>query len=127
MSWRDKVSNTTVLDLSKSAKMYTILRIRCLRWAGHVGRMEDSRLPKGICYGQLANAERPVRGPKLSFRDIIKRDEIAFDLPVDRWKEIAKYRSQWKTLVSKGRRSSESAHESFCNGRRDRRRHPSRH
>ena len=47
--------------------MYTILRTRRLRWAGHVVRMEDSHLPKGIFYGQLANAERPVGLPNLRY------------------------------------------------------------
>ena len=54
----DKVPNVQVLVRAGLSTMYTLLRQRRLRWLGHVRRMEDGRIPKGILYGELASGKR---------------------------------------------------------------------
>lgn len=123
VSWRDRVPNTTVLEETKALDMYTILRTRRLRWSGHVVRMEDSRLPKSILYGQLVNAPRPVGRPRLRYRDVLKRDMKAFGLPTDQWESLAVDRGTWGSLIKKGRHFSNQAYVSFCTQRRIKRQH----
>ena len=58
--------------------MFTMLRVRRLRWSGHVCRLDDGRLPKDIFYGELADAPSPRGRPRLCFKDVLKRDLGAF-------------------------------------------------
>ena len=41
---------------------------------GHVHRMDPSRLPRTILYGELTTGSRPVGPPCLHFKDVCKRD-----------------------------------------------------
>ena len=74
ISWRDKVTNTEVLDRAGLPTMYTLFRQWRIRWIGHVRRMEDGRIPKDILYGQLAVGKRPRGRPQLRYKDVCKRD-----------------------------------------------------
>ena len=53
LSWRDRAPNTSVLQASGSFDLITIIGHRRLRWAGHVCRMEDNRLPKEVLYRDI--------------------------------------------------------------------------
>ena len=72
LSWKDRVPNTSILQTTGSYDLITTIRHRRLRWAGHVCRMEDNRLPKQVLYSELPNAPRPIGRPKLRFRDVLK-------------------------------------------------------
>jgi hypothetical protein len=56
--WQDKVPDTEVLEKAKLPSIPTVLKKTQLRWAGHVSRMDDSRLPKQILFGELAEGAR---------------------------------------------------------------------
>ena len=42
-----------------------------LRWLGHVGRMDEERLPNRLLFGEL-NMKRPCHGAKKRWRDVLK-------------------------------------------------------
>ena len=44
--WSDFVTNIEVLEMAKVTSIEAMLIKTQLRWAGHVSRMEDHRLPK---------------------------------------------------------------------------------
>ena len=44
--WNDFVTNIEVLEMAKATSSEAMLLKTQLRWAGHVSRMEDQRLPK---------------------------------------------------------------------------------
>ena len=44
-----------------------------LRWLGHVGRMDEERLPNRLLFGEL-NMKRPCHGAKKRWRDVLKVD-----------------------------------------------------
>ncbi|KAJ7416841.1 hypothetical protein WISP_68248 [Willisornis vidua] len=44
-----------------------------LRWAGHVSRMEDHRLPKIVPYGELATGCCKRGAPKKTYKDSLKQ------------------------------------------------------
>ncbi|KAI8510833.1 hypothetical protein Bbelb_117490 [Branchiostoma belcheri] len=55
---QDKVSNLQVLETCGLTSVECMI-VKCqLRWAGHVVRMEDSRIPKVLLYGQLKQGQR---------------------------------------------------------------------
>jgi transcription termination factor 2 len=46
----------------------SILLKQQLRWAGHVARMEDTRLPKAVLFGELKLGSRSVGAPKKRYK-----------------------------------------------------------
>ena len=76
-----------------------------VRWAGHVVRMSDDRLPKQLFYGELATGKRPRHKPKKRFKDCLKNSMKDLDIDHDNWEETARNRAAWRTEVRKGCKS----------------------
>ena len=57
-----------------------------LRGIGHVTRMENSRLPKAVFYGELKEGSRKVRAPRLRSKDAFKRHLKNID-ELENWRE----------------------------------------
>ena len=55
------------------------------RWAGHVRRMTDDRLPKVAFYSEFAEGKRKRGGQKLRFKDVLKRHLKTANVDVDTW------------------------------------------
>ncbi|XP_072182260.1 uncharacterized protein [Diadema setosum] len=53
--WEDKVPDTEVLKRAGIPSIITKIRKAQVRWAGHVTRMSDDRIPKKFFYGELAD------------------------------------------------------------------------
>ena len=70
-----------------------------LRWAGHIVRMEESRLPKATFYGELCTGKRGIGRPRVRFKDCLKRHLKACSIDAETWEEKAKDRTAWKGLV----------------------------
>ena len=50
-----------------------------LQWLGHLGRMEDDRLPKKVLFGEMRK-KRACHGPKKRWRDQMSGDLLALTL-----------------------------------------------
>ena len=83
--WNDKIKNSTILSRCNMSGIETYLIKAQLRWAGHVSRMPDSRMPKQMLFGQIADAPRSVGRPLLRFKDKLKDNLKKCDLDVDTW------------------------------------------
>jgi hypothetical protein len=70
--WQDKIPDTDVLCRAKLPNIHTMLKSSQLRWAGHVARMEGTRLPKILLYGELSTGKRARDGPKKRYKDSLK-------------------------------------------------------
>ena len=57
-----------------------MLRKSQLRWAGHVTRMSDVRLPKRLVYGELQTGVRCHGGQEKRFKDTLKASIEDFGL-----------------------------------------------
>ena len=108
LTWQDKVPYAEIITRSKQPTMYALLKIRRLRWLGHVVRMQDHRIPKIILFGQLAEGKRPVGRPKLRFADVVKRDMKDLKIPLASWETIARDRPGWKRAVRSGAEAYDS-------------------
>ena len=72
------------------------------RWAGHVQRMDDSRLPKRLLYGELTAGQRSLGRPKKPYKDSLKESLKCYDIPYSTWEASANDRPAWRSLVSAG-------------------------
>lgn len=80
IKWQDRVTNRKVLESTGLSSLTGLIRLKRLRWLGHVHRMSDGRIPKDILYGELVEGSRPKGRPKLRFKDTCKRDMKSFDI-----------------------------------------------
>ncbi|KAK3738615.1 hypothetical protein RRG08_040273 [Elysia crispata] len=51
--WQDKIPDIEVLERADMPSVFTLQQKAHARWAGHVFRMPDSRLPKQMLYSEL--------------------------------------------------------------------------
>ena len=78
-----------------------------LHWTGHIIRMNDSRLPKAVFYGELSQGKRLRGGQRLRYKDVVKRHLKATHITVDHWETLAKDRQQWRQAIHKGKSHTE--------------------
>ena len=100
--WQDKIPDTEVLKRADSPHITTIMRKAQLRWAGHVTRMPDSRIPKQLFYGELHQGKRTVGGQRKRYKDSLKASLKEFSIPIQNWEALALNRSQWRSHISQG-------------------------
>ena len=99
ISWQDKVTNADVLSRAGLPSMYTLLRQRRLRWLCHVRRLEDSRSPKYILYGELALGRRITGRPHLRYKDVCVIDMNVADIDTMSWEGLAADRTKWRSAL----------------------------
>ena len=71
--WSDYITNLIVLERADITSIEAMLLKIQLRWAGHVSRMDDHRLPKIILYGELSSGLRNRGAPKKRYKDNLKK------------------------------------------------------
>jgi hypothetical protein len=71
---------------------------RLLRWAGHVARMDKTRMPRMLLTGWV-EAPRPVGAPQMTIGRTIKKALSSFKLPTEfpEWRKLAQERSTWRS------------------------------
>ena len=79
-----------------------------MRWLGHVKRMEDTRLPKQVLYGELSQGKRCTGRPKLRYKDICKRTLKELCIKEEEWSQMAEDRDKWRSEVFDGATSYEN-------------------
>ena len=98
----DRVPDTEVLERANAESVFSLLKRAQLRWAGHVYRMEDSRIPKQLLYGELASGTRKRGRPKLRFKDTLKASLKACYIDPETWEQTALNRPAWRHQTWKG-------------------------
>ncbi|XP_005102894.1 uncharacterized protein LOC101847595 [Aplysia californica] len=106
--WQDKAPDTAVLERAGTPSIYTILHKTRARWAGHVIRMADSRLPKQLMYGELLHGKRSVRGQKKRFKDCLKVSLKELGILNDLCETLAQDRPTWRCKLTKGAKAAEA-------------------
>ena len=99
LKWWDYVSDITVLERSKQTSIEALLLKRRLRWAGHVSRMNNNRLPKMVLFGELIEGHRNIGLPLKRFKDQLKCSLSNIDVPQEAWTELASDRASWRATV----------------------------
>ena len=101
IKWQDRIPDTEVLTRADLPSIYTILMQSQLRWAGHVARMSDERLPKKLLFGELQEGKRSQGGQKKRFKDTLKASLKSFNISHNTWEQTAQDRGVWRTAVHK--------------------------
>ena len=69
IKWQDHVSNEEVLKRASLPSIESILLQVQLRWAGHVTRLEDVRIPKAVFLTKLQEGKRDRGAPGKRHKD----------------------------------------------------------
>ena len=101
IKWQDHVSNEEVLKRASLPSIESILPQMQLRWAGHVSRMEDVRIPKAVFFSELQNGKRDCGTQRKSHKDQLKRELAQAGLSHQSWQQEASDRDSWRSLVRK--------------------------
>ena len=121
LTWRDRVCNGEVLQKASMESVEAMLVKSQLRWAGHVVRMPDDRLPKAVFYSELTSGKRKRGGQKLRYKDVLKRHLKTADMDVDTWESDAKNRPFWrKKILDAGNTIERKRKEKYLEGWRKR-------
>ena len=113
--------DTEVLTRAGLPNIQTILMKTQLRWAGHVARMPDHRIPKKLFFGELRDGKRSLGAPKKRFKDSLKASLKAFGINHVTWEQTASERSKWRAAVHSGARRHELTTKTAAERRRQER------
>lgn len=108
VKWEDRITNQQVLVQTSSTSMETLLLKQHLRWAGHLQRMEDNRVPKQLLYGELSYGKRNRGGPKKRFKDHLRNAFKKTGITEKEWTSLAKDRNSWRKTIHDGSRRYEA-------------------
>jgi hypothetical protein len=95
---RDEMSNKEIYKITNTIPISEMIRERRMRWAGHIRRMDDARLPKKLMFGEVEGGRRTRGRPKLTWDKCFEKDCEARG--VVNWKATEKNRLEWKKVVT---------------------------
>ena len=107
VKWQTFTPDTKVLELSKLGSIEAIVMQMNLRWSGHVSRMDDSRIPKRLLYGELEVGKRKRGGRTTRFKDYLKRNLNHCEIDPSSWQTLASNRQTWRDAIRKGTKAFE--------------------
>ena len=102
IKWQSLTPDTIVLQRANTSSLEMLLIRNQMRWAGHVTRMDDVRLPKQIFYGELKSGARPPHKPKKRYKDVIKNNLKALEIDEKNWETLSQSRSAWRKVIFDG-------------------------
>ena len=120
IKWHDYISNEDVLEEAQLPSIESILLKHQLRWAGHVARMDDSRMPKAVLFGELKSGKRNLGAPKKRFKDQLKKQLSQADIPLSSWQAEATDRLAWRSTIQKASREFEYQRSGAARDKRQR-------
>ena len=116
VKWTTPTPDTEILERTKMESVETIVTRHSLRWSGHLVRMDDSRIPKQLFYGELQKGKQKASKPRQRYKDILKANLKKCKIPVESWEELAADRPKWRKATREGANLFEKEriqHESY--------------
>ena len=93
------VTNTEVFKRTNCISIEAMLLKSCLRWTGHVIRMDDHRIPKQLLFGELEQGHRRQGRPCKRFKDTVKAGLQWCGILPTELVATALDRQRWCTLI----------------------------
>jgi len=98
--WRRRY-NHEIYQLFKEISFSEFVRLQRLRWAGHVVRMPDNRLPKRALDSRM-QGRRPNRRPRKRWEDGVTEDAQNL-IGVRTWRRVALDRQCWRRKIKEAK------------------------
>jgi hypothetical protein len=95
--WR-KLHNEELNDLYSLPNIVRVIKLRRMRWAGHVARMGEDRGVYRMLVGK-PEEKRPLGRPRHRWEDNIKMDLQKVGGGRGDWMELAQDREKWPALM----------------------------
>jgi hypothetical protein len=93
-------SNMEIDKLIKGADRVRIIKVKRIKWLGHIQRMDQARLSRKLLDWKPMGT-RPIRRPRQRWQKDVM--ENLKKLKVKNWKETAKDRRIWRELTEKAK------------------------
>ena len=94
-----KLHNEELTDLYTSHNVVLVMKLRRIKWAGHVARMGDRRDVYRILVGK-AEGKRPLGRPRRRWENNIKMDLQEMGCGGMDWIDLTQDRNRWRTFVN---------------------------
>ena len=91
--------NAQILARAKIITVLEMVKIKRLRWLGHVARQADARLPKRLMHRRFPSKASRGRPPKC-WTDYVREDLEAPKL-LHNWARLAQDRDSWRDRIHK--------------------------
>ena len=102
IKWQSHTPDTEVLSMAGTLSVSARLMRSQTRWAGHLIRMDDSRLPKQLFFGELSVGTRPRHKPRMRFRDQVKTNLKRMKISPESWEQTCTDRDKWRQSIFQG-------------------------
>ena len=96
--WR-RLHNEELNDLYTSPNTVRVIKLRRMRWTGHVARMGEERRVYRVLLGK-PEGRRPLGRPRRRWVNNIRTDLQEVGCEYMDWIGLAQDRDRWRTLVS---------------------------
>ena len=96
------ISYLDTLLITGSESIEAILRRRWILFAGFVARMEDTRLPKCVMFGEMVEGAGCVGGQEKEWMGCFLDDLRAFGINADQWTTAAQDKREWRRTAERG-------------------------
>jgi exonuclease III len=95
----DRISTETLLNQLNLGFIDAYICKRQLRWAGHVARMDMSRIPRKML-SSWVNEKRPIGSPEMTYGRTLYKALKKVDIERDNWHASAMIRDDWRYICS---------------------------
>jgi len=96
---RRRLHNEELNDLYSSPSTVQVIKLRRMRWAGHVAHMSEERVVSRVLVGK-PEGKRPLGRPRCRWVENIRMDLQEVGYGYMHWIGLAQDRDRWRTLVS---------------------------
>ena len=97
--WQDKIPDTEVLSRANMPTVHTVLMSHKIKLAGHLARMPDDNIPKGLFHSEISTRKCSHGGQRKRFKDTLKTSLRAFDIDPATWEYAALDRFSSQNLI----------------------------
>ena len=99
IQWQDNITHLEVLNRAETTGTEAMIFKAQLRWTGRVYRMDNSRIPQLLLYGELCSDKRNRRRHEKRYKDNVKANIILAGIPARQLEVRAQDRADWCALT----------------------------
>ena len=107
IKWHQRIPDSAILSRAITTSIHTMLTKHQVRWAGHLVRMGDSRIPKQLFYGELSEGKRSQGGQEQRYKDSQKTSLKTLHIDTSTWENAALDRPKWRSEITMGATAAE--------------------